>query len=128
MKKEIRKGNGGTPDSIPRGVPKSTAEFDRINELTGAGLPRKDDLSALSSGYRIKDFNVPNRLVCQPMEGCDGCPDGSPGELTIRRAHRLASSGAGIIWFEATACLPEARATPRPLMLTQDNISSFARR
>ncbi len=127
MKKEIRKGNGGTPDSIPRGVPKNTAEFDRINELTGAGLPRTDDLSVLSSGYRIKDFNVPNRLVCQPMEGCDGCPDGSPGELTIRRAHRLASSGAGIIWFEATACLPEARANPRQLMLTQENISSFAR-
>src|SRR5262245_14919034 len=51
------------------------------------------------------------------MEGCDGTPDGCPGELTVRRYERFGAGGAKIIWGEATAVSEEARANPRQLMI-----------
>ena len=61
------------------------------------------------------------------MEGCDGEVDGSPGELTFRRYRRFAESGGALIWEEATAIVPEGRANPRQLMLTEKNLDSFRR-
>ena len=74
------------------------------------------------AGYRLH-----NRLVIQPMEGCDGTLDGSPGELTRRRYRRFAESGAGLIWMEAVAVVREGRANPRQLMLTRTNLDAFKR-
>ena len=38
------------------------------------------------------------------MEGCDGTPDGSPDELTVRRYHRFAAGGPGaLLWMEIAA-------------------------
>ena len=51
------------------------------------------------------------------MEGCDGEPDGSPGELTFRRYHRFGAGGAKLIWGEAAAVVPEGRANPRQLVI-----------
>ena len=68
---------------------------------------------------------VPNRVVLHPMEGCDGNTDGSISELTRRRYLRFAESGAGIIWFEATATSPECRANPRQLYINEENKDSF---
>lgn len=68
---------------------------------------------------------VQNRVVLHPMEGCDGNPDGSIGELTRRRYLRFAESHAGIIWFEATAVSPECRANPRQLHINENNKDSF---
>lgn len=68
---------------------------------------------------------VPNRVVLHPMEGCDGSADGSIGELTRRRYLRFAESGAGIIWFEATAVSSECRANPRQLYINEGNKDSF---
>ena len=68
---------------------------------------------------------VPNRVVLHPMEGCDGNADGSIGELTRRRYLRFAESGAGIIWFEATAVSSECRANPRQLYINEGNKDSF---
>lgn len=68
---------------------------------------------------------VPNRVVFHPMEGCDGNFDGSPAELTRRRYLRFAESGAGILWFEATATAPECRANPRQLYINEENKDSF---
>lgn len=66
-----------------------------------------------------------NRVVFQPMEGCDGTADGNIGELTQRRYMRFAQSGAGIIWFEATAVCKEGRANPRQLYLTEENVDTY---
>ena len=66
-----------------------------------------------------------NRFAIQPMEGCDAAPDGSPGELTLRRYGRFAKSGAGLIWAEAVAIQTPARAKPRQLRITEDNMSSY---
>ena len=68
---------------------------------------------------------VQNRVVLHPMEGCDGNADGSIGELTRRRYLRFAESGAGIIWFEATAVSSECRANPRQLYINEGNKDSF---
>ena len=101
--------------------------FKEDNKALGCPLPFSDDTSILSTPVLLGNKTAPNRLVCQAMEGCDGTPDGAPDELTVRRYHRLAEGGAGIIWFEATACLPEARANPRQLYLTEENLDAFSR-
>ncbi|MBO5359254.1 MAG: flavin oxidoreductase/NADH oxidase [Clostridia bacterium] len=68
---------------------------------------------------------LPNRIVFQPMEGCDGTLKGAPDELTSRRYLRFACSGAGIIWFEATAVTAEGRANPRQLYINAETVGDF---
>lgn len=68
---------------------------------------------------------IPNRVVLQPMEGCDCHSDGAPGELTREKYLRAARSGAGIIWMEACAVCPEGRTNPGQLMLTDENLPQF---
>ncbi len=95
-----------------------------LKEL-GTSLPYHTNLELLSSPVMISGKTVANRVVYQPMEGCDGTPSGSPGELTIRRYERFAKGGPGLIWFEATAICQEGRANPRQLYLTQENKEDF---
>ncbi len=102
-------------------------DFQRQNSLSVSPLPFSEDTKALAEPFAFDGKALPNRLVCQAMEGCDGNPDGTPGELTARRYDRLARGGAGLIWFEATAVLPEARANPRQLWITEDNLDAFKR-
>lgn len=66
-----------------------------------------------------------NRVVLQPMEGCDCNTDGSPSELTVEKYKKAARSGAGLIWFEANAVCPEGRTNPRQMMLTEENLLQF---
>lgn len=98
----------------------------RAQEL-GLDLPCQADLTPLARRVRIGDTWTPNALAVQPMEGCDGTPDGRPDALTTRRYLRFARGGAGLLWFEATAVVPEARANPRQLLLTAANADAFAR-
>lgn len=70
---------------------------------------------------------IPNSIAFHPMEGTDGKKDGSPDELTIRRYERFSRGGAGLIWFEAVAVVPEGRVCPRQLWITKDNLSEFQR-
>lgn len=78
------------------------------------------DREIVINGKKIK-----NRVLIQPMEGADGLLDGGLSELTIRRYHRFAKSGAGIIWFEAVAVCSEGRANPHQLYLTEENMSQY---
>ena len=95
------------------------------NEKLGTRLPFSDDLSPLSRPLTVQGKTAHNRLAAQAMEGCDGTPDGAPGELTVRRYERLAAGGAGIIWFEATACMREGRANPRQLWIREETLDDF---
>lgn len=81
--------------------------------------------SVLSLPLNLYGITVKNRVVFHPMEGCDGTSDGGIGELTRRRYLRFAESGAGIIWFEATAVTNEGRANPRQLYLNEKTKESF---
>ena len=100
-------------------------EFHQQNEALGTNLPFAEDTAVLSEKVRLSGKTIPNRLVCQAMEGCDGTPTGEPDVLTRRRYDRFAKGGAGLIWFEATAVLPEGRANPRQLHITEKNVDAF---
>ena len=88
-------------------------------------IPFEADLVSLTEPLQIGGFQVPNRMSVLPMEGCDGLPDGKPGELTERRYLRFARGGAGTLWFEATAVAQEGRANPRQLWINEDNTAAF---
>ena len=81
--------------------------------------------TVLNTSIEIYNKTVPNRIVFQPMEGCDGTFDGGIDVLTRRRYIRFAESGAGIIWFEATAVSAEGRANPRQLYINEKTADSF---
>lgn len=80
----------------------------------------------IESSIRIGTTTVCNRVVLQPMEGCDCNEDGSPSELTREKYLKAAKSGAGIIWFEATSVCPEGRTNSRQMVLTEANLPQFA--
>ena len=98
----------------------------KIKEL-GVELPISENVSLLKEDIKIGSVTASNRLAIQPMEGCDGLLDGTPAQLTLRRYDRFARSGAGMIWSEAVAVVPEGRANPRQLMITKDNLDTFKR-
>ena len=66
-------------------------------------------MNVLNQPYEIDGRIFPNRVVLQPMEGCDCETDGSPSALTVAKYRRAAASGAGLIWMEACAVCPEGR-------------------
>lgn len=121
----IARSAGGIIGMAGRNVILNRESFFEINGGLGSALKYSEDLACLAQTVQIGPKTAPNRLVCQAMEGCDGKADGSPDELTERRYLRFARGGAGIIWFEATACLEEGRANPRQLWLTEENIDAY---
>ncbi len=86
---------------------------------------KKAGCKMIENSITIGEKKICNRVVLQPMEGCDCNTDGSPSELTVNKYMSSAKSGAGLIWFEANAVCPEGRTNPRQMMLTSDNISVF---
>lgn len=81
--------------------------------------------SILDMPVDIYGKTVANRILFQPMEGCDGTTDGAIGELTFRRYLRFVEGAPGIIWFEATAVCNEGRANPRQLYINENTVESF---
>lgn len=98
----------------------------KLHELD-VTIPLSEDLSVLSTPITAGSKTIPNRLAIQPMEGCDSDEGGKPSRLTIRRYERFAQSGAGLIWGEAAAIVPEGRANPRQLMITEENLDDYKR-
>ncbi|MBA4387710.1 MAG: hypothetical protein C0404_06995 [Verrucomicrobia bacterium] len=96
-------------------------ELDRL----GLELPLSEDLAVLGERLRIGGRITSNRFIVQPMEGFDAADDGGPGELAFRRYRRYAEGGSGLIWFEATAVLPEARSNPRQLYINENNAAGY---
>lgn len=95
-----------------------------IRELK-ADIPVADTADALVQAVHIDGKKVPNRMAVNPMEGCDGKADGAPDELTVRRYQRFARGGAGLLWFEATAVVPEGRANPRQISMNENTVDAF---
>ncbi len=98
----------------------------RCEEL-GVSLPYTEDISPLLRPVEVDGFTLPNALAVHPVEGCDADHQGYPQELTFRRYRRFAAGGAGLIWLEATAVVPEGRANPRQLWATPRNLDGFAK-
>jgi 2,4-dienoyl-CoA reductase-like NADH-dependent reductase (Old Yellow Enzyme family) len=60
------------------------------------------------------------------MEGWDGTTDGLPTELTRKRWHNFAISGAKLLWgCEAVAVRPDGRANPNQLLINRSNLGAF---
>ena len=105
---------------------------DLAADAAGRGVPLElaDDLAPL---FAPLDVPLPgggvrtlgNRLAVQPMEGCDGTPDGLPGELTARRYRRFGAGGAKLIWGEATAVADDGRMNPRQLWLADHSAAGI---
>ncbi len=110
---------------MKRKIYSSVSEFQAENTELKTNLPYADSTAILGESDSVMGKVIPNRLACQAMEGCDGTATGEPDELTRRRYQRFAEGGAGIIWFEATAVLPEGRANPRQLYINEDNLDAF---
>ena len=116
---------------------KSMAAFEKFNYSSlealregiarlGLDIPTTTELSALRAPLRVGTRIAPNRLATLPMEGCDGEPDGTPSPLVLRRYLRFAAGGAGLIWFEACAIVPEGRANPLQMHINPDNVKAFS--
>ena len=105
-------------DHAARTLPAPHVEFIADRERVRAALARP---------VQVGPVRVGNSMAIHPMEGCDGTPDGRPGELTWRRYERFAQGGAKLIWFEATAIREDGRANPRQLWLNPATRDDFAR-
>ncbi len=79
----------------------------------------------IERAIRIGEREICNRVVLQPMEGCDCEYDGAPSKLTVKKYMRAARSCGGVVWFEANAVCPEGRTNPRQMMLTRENLPAF---
>ena len=104
---------------------KSTADLLAENVRLEIDLRFQDDLSPLNQPLAIGPRTVGNRWCIHPMEGCDGEPDGTPGELTFRRYRRFGDGGAKLIWGEACAVTEHGRATRRQIWLNESNKAAF---
>ena len=101
-------------------------DLKRLSKRLGVNVQAIEDVSILTESVQVGELVIPNSLAVHPMEGCDGDFQGRPGKLTLRRYERFAAGGAGLIWAEATAVVPEGRANPRQLWLNEKNKDSFA--
>jgi len=108
-------------------------KFPTLNDLLrkaeeiGVELPVSRRLEVLFEPVVIAGRKLANRFAIHPMEGFDADPEGGPGELTFRRYRRYAEGGSALIWFEATAVVPEGRSNPRQLYLHRDSVEGFKR-
>ncbi|MHC4495613.1 MAG: oxidoreductase, partial [Planctomycetota bacterium] len=101
-------------------------DLKRLSAQLNVSVGTMEDVSILAEPVQVGGLVIPNSLAVHPMEGCDGDSQGRPGKLTLRRYERFAAGGAGLIWAEATAVVPEARANPRQLWINQESKVSFA--
>ena len=99
----------------------SVGQLKKLARSLSIKIDTSDDVSILAEPVQVGALIAPNSLATQAMEGCDGDSEGRPGELTIRRYKRFAAGGAGVIWSEAIAVVPEGRANPRQLWLNQNS-------
>jgi 2,4-dienoyl-CoA reductase-like NADH-dependent reductase (Old Yellow Enzyme family) len=106
---------------------KSVADLEAENARLGIDLRFSDDLSPLFRPIVVGGRTLGNRWCIHPMEGCDGEPDGRPGELTFRRYRRFGAGGAKLIWGEACAVTDDGRANPRQIVLNESTRADFAR-
>ncbi|MHA1147648.1 MAG: oxidoreductase [Promethearchaeota archaeon] len=96
----------------------------KIEDLS-LDIPLSPELEVLQKRKPFSDRFIANRIAIQPMEGYDAKANGAPSEQTIRRYRRFANSGAGLIWFEATAISEDSCSNPYQLFLSEVNKQEF---
>ena len=106
----------------------SLDELRRKTEALGVDLHFCEDISPLFQTKQVGSRTAPNSIAVLPMEGCDSNPDGSPSELVERRYTRFAEGGAGLLWWEACAVVPEGRANELQIRLPAPNRTRCSRK
>lgn len=98
-------------------------------EVRALGVPIRfePEIRASLTPLAVGSRTIGNRFAIHPMEGCDGTLDGAPDELTFRRWERFGSGGAKLLWGEAVAIEPDARANTRQLLLAEKNFAALER-
>ncbi len=104
---------------------KDIAELKETASRLNLDLPLQEELSPLAREVKIGASRTPNSLIIHPMEGFDADEKGSPGSLALRRYRRFARGGAGLIWCEACAVVPEGRTNPRQFLLHRNNLRQY---
>jgi 2,4-dienoyl-CoA reductase-like NADH-dependent reductase (Old Yellow Enzyme family) len=104
----------------------SIEDLKNLSGRLGVSVEGIEDVSILAQPVSVNGLVIPNSLSVHAMEGCDGDEQGRPSALTVRRYERFAAGGAGLLWAEAIAVLPEARANPRQLWLHEGSRDAFA--
>lgn len=97
-----------------------------LSRRLGVDVQAIEDVSILAQPVVFDGLTIPNSLSVHAMEGCDGDAQGRPSKLTVRRYERFGAGGAGLLWAEAIAVVPEARANPRQLWLHEGSKNAFA--
>lgn len=118
---------------FPRIAQLKTAEsFTQHLSKIGADLPFNETLnntgqSVMGQSFKLNSGRIiGNRFCILPMEGWDGTLEGRPSEMTKRRWHNFAISGAKLLWgCEAVAVNPEGRANPNQLLINEANLDAF---
>jgi NADPH-dependent glutamate synthase beta subunit-like oxidoreductase/2,4-dienoyl-CoA reductase-like NADH-dependent reductase (Old Yellow Enzyme family) len=101
-------------------------DLKRLSQQLAVSLDAIEDVSILAQPVAFDGLVIPNSLSVHAMEGCDGDAQGRPSKLTVRRYERFGAGGAGLLWAEAIAIVPEARANPRQLWLHEGSKEAFA--
>ena len=76
-------------------------------------------MSALFSPLELRDVTIRNRIGVSPMCQYSGT-DGFAGEWHLVHLGAFATGGAGVVFTEATAVLPEGRISPQDLGVWDD--------
>jgi NADPH-dependent glutamate synthase beta subunit-like oxidoreductase/2,4-dienoyl-CoA reductase-like NADH-dependent reductase (Old Yellow Enzyme family) len=129
-----RRQGGGIIQAAQSTVPLRSWEFrlrtvEDLKDLSrrlGVNVEAIEDVSILAQPVAFDGLTIPNSLSVHAMEGCDGDAEGRPSKLTLRRYERFGAGGAGLLWAEAIAVVPEARANPRQLWLHKGSRDAFA--
>ncbi len=101
-------------------------DLKNLSHRLGVNVEATEDVSILAQPVTFGGLTIPNSLSVHAMEGCDGDALGRPSKLTVRRYERFGAGGAGLLWAEAIAIVPEARANPRQLWLHEGSKDAFA--
>jgi 2,4-dienoyl-CoA reductase-like NADH-dependent reductase (Old Yellow Enzyme family) len=111
---------------------KSAESFLQHLSKIEADLPFNETLnepgqSVMGQTFKLNSGRIiGNRFCILPMEGWDGTLEGLPTEMTKRRWHNFAISGAKLLWgCEAVAVNPEGRANPNQLLINEANLDTF---
>lgn len=105
----------------------SLAELEASIRELALAIPVSQDMGILGTPVALGGGRTAwNRFAVHPMEGFDAT-DGAPGPLAFRRYERYAAGGAAVIWFEATAVVPEARSNPGQFWISRDTVATFTK-